>query len=365
MAARMRPTSLYGLYLKGGDEMTKFSGLRRAVFATMGTFFVGVSSLLNVAMAADDMDVKIGYYAGAVLQGLFFVADAKGFYKDAGLNPTFIPVASGPLVNSQIASGAIDFGFNTPPNIALARERGLDQVFILGNVTMPYVLIAHADVKVPNKGKYPQVMRDLKGLNWGVFSRGADTEMFLRIMASEAKLDVDKDVTWIGVGPPATGLPALKAKQIDVYMALDPAPLVASVAGYGQTIVDLRKGEGPADFKGIPYQGIVTLRKTAESRPKTVEAIVRAHARAYCWVNDQKNLGELLAILKTKLPVGDLSDAQFRQLVLENIPTFTLTFPGGPFKVWNDMFMNAKILKSPVPPDAIRWKSIPGSDPKC
>lgn len=345
--------------------MKRSSALRRTIVAGFTLAVVATSVLSSVARAQDEMNVKIGYYAGAMLQALFFVADVKGFYNEAGLKPTFIPVASGPLVNSQIASGAIDFGFNTPPNIALARERGLDQVFILGNVTMPYVLIAHSDVKIPNKGKYPAVMRDLKGLNWGVFARGADTEMFLRIMAGEAKLDVDKDMTWIGVGPPPTALPALKAKQIDVYMSLDPAPIVASAGGYGQTVVDLRKGEGPADFKDIPYQGIVTLRKTAESRPKAVEAIAKAHARAYCWVNDKKNLGELLTILKTKLPVGDLSETQFRQMVLENIPTFTLTFPGAPFKVWNDMFMSAKILKSPVPPDAILWKSVPKSDPRC
>jgi ABC-type nitrate/sulfonate/bicarbonate transport system substrate-binding protein len=338
---------------------------RRTIVRTFVATVIATLSATHIARAAEDMEVKIGYYAGAVLQSLLFVADAKGFYKDAGLNPSFLPVASGPLVNSQIASGAIDFGFNTPPNIALARERGLDQVFILGNVTMPYVLIARPDVKLPNKGKYPAVMKDLKGLNWGVFARGADTEMFLRIMASDAKLDTDKDMTWIGVGPPATGLPALKARQIDVYMAIDPAPIAAAVAGYGQTVVDLRKGEGPADFKDIPYQGIVALRKTAESRPKAVEAIATAHARAYCWIRDTKNLDELLGILRNKLPVGDLSEAQFRQMVQENISTFTLTFPGGPFKVWNDMFMSAKILKTPVPADAILWKSIPRQDPKC
>lgn len=340
-------------------------GMYRKVAGRVALLAVAAASLPNVATAADNMEVKIGYYAGAVLQSLLFVADAKGFYKDAGLKPTFLPVASGPLVNSQIASGAIDFGFNTPPNIALARERGLDQVFVLGNVTMPYVLIARPDVKLPNKGKYPAVMQDLKGLNWGVFARGADTEMFLRIMAGDAKLNNDKDMTWIGVGPPATGLPALKAGKIDVYMAIDPAPIVASAAGYGQTVIDLRKGEGPANFKDIPYQGIVALRKTAETKPEAVAALVKAHSRAFCWIKDSTNLDELLGILKAKLPVGELSDAQFRQMVIENIQTFTLTFPGEPFKVWNNMFMSGKLLKEPVPSGAILWKSIPSNDPKC
>lgn len=341
------------------------NGWRGGPFAWLVVLVISLMQANGSAQAQDRIDVKIGYYAGAVLQGLFFVADAKGFYRDAGLNPTFIPVASGPLVNSQIAGGAIDFGFNTPPNIALAQERGLDQVFILGNVTMPYVLIANPDVKLPNKGKYPDVMRDLKGLNWGVFARGADTEMFLRIMAKEAKLDPDSDMTWLGVGPPATGLPALKSKKVDIYMAIDPAPIVASAGGYGQVVLDLRKSDGPADFRGIPYQGIVTLRKTAETKPKAVEAMVNAHIKAYCWVRDPKNLDEFLAIMKAKLPVGDLTDSQFRDMIIENIATFTLTFPGDSFPVWNAMFKDAKILKAPASPDVMLWKTIPKENPKC
>jgi len=144
---------------------------------------------------------------------------------------------------------------------------------------MPWVLIARPDLKLPNKGKYPAVIADLKDLNWGVYGRGSDGELFMRVMAGDAKLNVDKDMTWIAVGGPPTGLPALKAKRIDVYFTISPAPNVATVLGYAQTVLDLRKGEGPGDFKGIHYNGTVTLRKTAQSRPKAVDAIVAARLR--------------------------------------------------------------------------------------
>lgn len=314
--------------------------------------------------AAEPVPVNIGYYPGGMFNALFHVADAKNFYKEAGLKPTFISVANGPLMNSNIASGAIDFGNQPPSNVGLALQQGLDQVIIAGNITMPWIVIARKDLALPHKGKYPDVIADLKKLNWGVYGRGSDNELFMRAMARDAKLDVDKDMAWIPVGGPPTGLPALKAKRIDVYLTIDPAPIVASTEEFGQTLVDLRKGEGPANFKGVMYQGVVTLRKTAMEKPELVAAMIAAHSKAYCWIKDRKNLSELLKIMRANLPVGDLSEDQFRHMVLENLPSFTLRYPARDLIVWNEMLLRSNVLKSPLP-DTILWKSVPTSDPAC
>src|SRR5262249_150396 len=147
------------------------------------------------------------------------------------------------------------------------------------------------------------------------------------MMAKDAKLDVDKDMTWIGVGGPATGLPAMQVKQVQVYLTIDPAPVIAVSGGYGQIVLDLRKGEGPLDLNGIIYQGIEALRKTVEEKPELFTRTIKAHTLAYCWVNDPKNFDELVGILKTKLPTAGLNEEQFRDMVKQNLPTLTLTFP--------------------------------------
>jgi NitT/TauT family transport system substrate-binding protein len=342
--------------------MKKASQLQKglAVFAALAA-----AAWAGPSAAQAEMDVKIGFYPGTTFHLPTYVADAKGFFKQAGLNYTLTPVANGPLMNSNMGSGAIDFGYQPPSNVGLAREQGMDQVFVVGNVTMPWVLIARSDIKVPNKGKYPAVIADLKGLNWGVYGRGSDGEVFMRVMAGDAKLDVEKDMTWIGVGGPATGLPALKAKRIDVYFAIAPAPTVAGVLGLGTTVLDLRKGEGPGDFKGIHYNALVTLRKTAQSKPKAVAAMVQASIQAHCWIRKPENFNELLAIAKARLPVGELSEAQFVEMIRENLPGFTPTMPAGHFKTWNEMLLRAKVLKQPVPADQVRWNTIPAEEPKC
>jgi len=338
--------------------MKKSSRIRRV----LGAFVLSAAAW---AAGAQEMDVKIGFYPGTTFLLPLYVADAKGFLKQAGLQYNLIPVANGPLMNSQMGSGAIDFGYQPPSNVGVAREQGLDQVFIVGNVTMPWVLIAKKGLGVPHKGQYPAVIGDLKGLNWGVYGRGSDGELFMRVMAGDAGLDVDKDMTWIGVGGPATGLPALQAGRIDVYMTISPAPTVAEAQGFGTTILDLRKGGGPGDFKGIIYNAVVTLRKTAQARPKAVAAIVQAITRADCWLKKPENFNEVLAIAKAQLPVGALSEAQFADMIRENIPTFTPLMPAADFKTWNAMLIRAKILKEPVTPEQTRWNSIPATEPGC
>lgn len=335
--------------------------------ALLGMLALGplVLPRFNTAAAEEKlMHVNVGYYPGATFQTLIYISDAKGFYKKAGLDPTFISTANGPMMNSQLGSGAIDLGYNAPSQLGLAREQGLDLIWAAGNAKNPWVLIARSDLKLPHKGKYPEVIADLKGLTWGVYGRGSDGEMFMRMMAQDAGLNVDKDMTWVGVGGPPTGLPALKINKIQVYLTLDPAPIIAEAGGYGQTILDLRQGKGPADLKGIIYQGIEALRKTVEEKPELFRRTIKAHEMAYCWINDPKNFDELVSTLKTKLPTGGLTDAQFRDMVKQNLPTFTLTFPKPQLKRWNDLLVRYKVLKAPLP-DSILWKDVPTEDPKC
>jgi NitT/TauT family transport system substrate-binding protein len=321
-------------------------------------------SILGFANSARAVEVKIGYYAGAVMTIPSWIAEAKGFYKTEGIEATLIPVANGPLMSSNTASGAIDIGYNSPSNVGLTREQGLNQTIILGNMIMPIVLLARTDVKAPNLGNYPKSIADLKGLNWGSFGRGSDIENIMRVMAKDAGLDPNTDVSWIGVGPPPTGLPALKAGRIDVYGTTMPSSEIATAAGYGKIIVDLRKGEGPGDFRSAVYSVLLALKKRVDQEPELFTKVVNAHKRAYCWAKDPKNFDEAASIIKTKMPVDALSDLQYRDLVKHALEIFTVKYPTSGLEGWNKVMVAGGILKQPMLADVV-WKDAPASDPDC
>lgn len=339
-------------------KLEKFKSWRRLLVAAIGLAAAAATTSVNAE------ELKIGYYAGAVMTIPSWIAQAKGFYKAEGLDVTLIPVANGPLMSSNTASGAIDIGYNSPSNVGLTREQGLNQTIVLGNMIMPIVLLARTDVKIPHTGHYPQDVADLKGLNWGSYGRGSDIENIMRVMAKDAGLNPDTDVTWIGVGPPPTGLPALKASRVDVYGTTMPAPEVATAAGYGKIVVDLRKGEGPGDFRNAVYSILIALSKRVEQQPKLFAKVVAAHEKAYCWAKDPKNFDEVASIVKSKMPVASLSDEQYRSLVTHAIDIFTVRYPASGLEGWNKVMMAGGILKKPMPASVV-WEHAPKTDPTC
>jgi NitT/TauT family transport system substrate-binding protein len=309
-------------------------------------------------------EIKIGYYAGAVMTIPSWIAVEKGFYAEQGLEPVLIPVASGPLMSSNTASGAIDIGYNSPSNVGLTREQGFNQSIVLGNMYMPIVILARSDVKTPNLGKYPDVIKDLKGLNIGSYGRGSDIENIMRVMVRDAKMAPDKDVTWIGVGPPPTGLPSLQTGRVDVYGTTMPAAEVAVAAGYGKIIVDLRKGEGPGDFRNSVYSVLLASTSRLEKEPDFFGKVVEAHKRTYCWLKDPKNLPEAEKIVKSKMPVAGLSPDQYSDLVKNALRLATVKYPPEGLDGWNKVMIQGGILKEPIPASVV-WKNAPKDDPSC
>lgn len=314
--------------------------------------------------SANAEEIKIGFYPGAVMTIPSWIADAKGFYKAEGLEATLIPVANGPLMSSNTASGAIDTGYNSPSNVGLTLERGFEQKIVLGNMHMPIVILVRSDVKVPNLGKYPASIADLKGMNWGSYGRGSDIENIMRVMLKDAGVDPDNGVTWIGAGPPPTGLPAMQAKRIEVYGTTMPASEVAVAGGFGRILVDMRKGEGPGDFGKSVYSIMLASADKVAKNPGLFRKLVAAHRKTYCWLKDPKNFSEAAAIIKEKMPVAGLSDAQYQDLVKNALGLVTVKYPASDLAPWNKVMTAGGILKQPIPASVI-WSEAPSADPAC
>jgi len=334
---------------------------------TLSKCLTSISSALvlsAVAAFSHAQEIKIGFYPGAVMTIPSWIALAKGFYAAEGLDAKLIPAASGPVMSSNVASGAIDVGYNSPSNVGLTRERGFEQQIVLGNMLMPIVILARSDVSTPNLGNYPKSIADMKGLNWGSYGRGSDIENIMRVMARDAGLDPDKDVTWIGVGPPPTGLPAMQAKRIEVYGTTMPASEVAVSAGYGKILVDLRKGEGPADFRGAVYSVLLASAERVKKDPALFQKLVAAHKRTYCWLKDPKNFDEASQLIKSQMPVASMRDSEYLDLVRNAIALVTVKYPPAGLGVWNKVMVSGGILKETMPATVV-WSQTPIEDPSC
>lgn len=266
--------------------------------------------------------IKAGYFKGSLLTLTNDVAMAEGFYKKHGLNVELINFSSGPDELNALVSGGIDVLTWTATPIMKVNAKGLDIQAINPNVGSPaYSLIARADLDRPNRSKpYPQNIQDLKGKVIGVPARGTDMEMVGRLFLKDAKLDPDRDVTWLAVGAIPTGIAAFKAKRIDYLIAWEPGQtLLVDVEKLGVMMVDQRKGEGNALFQRFISNVSAARRSELQKEPDKYRRYAAAMVDALNFMKKPENFERVLKIFTT---VSGLDEPTLRLMLKNNVQYF-------------------------------------------
>ena len=106
--------------------MKKF--VSAALFAATAT---GAS--VSAAFAADDVTLQLKWVTQAQFAG-YYVAAAKGFYEEEGLNVTILPGGPDVAPTQVIAGGGADVVIDWMPSALAAREKGLALV----NIAQPF-----------------------------------------------------------------------------------------------------------------------------------------------------------------------------------------------------------------------------------
>jgi NitT/TauT family transport system substrate-binding protein len=270
--------------------------------------------------------IRVTTIVGALLGLPQVVAEAKGFYKAAGLEVETVPVNSGPAGAQALLAGAADMMLNSPEFLLLAGEQGQAMKLVVGNtVSAVTTLVARKGWPLPNAGKYPDAVKDLKGAKIGVTALGSVNENHVRLMLKDAGLDPDKDVTIIATGAVNTSLPALQAGQIDAWMGFEPGTTLAlGSTGIATTVVDLRADQAPPLIHNTVPNGYAATDSYIAKNHDTVVRFVDAMEQAHKWMADAANADELNQIVAKNFPVDA---AIIPQLIKDNLATFGATIP--------------------------------------
>ncbi|WP_244834095.1 ABC transporter substrate-binding protein [Clostridium sp. BJN0001] len=108
------------------------------------------SSYYNAAKASDgkfsveknEVSIQLKWLPDAQFMG-YFVANAKGYYKDAGLKVNIISGGGDISETTAVNNGTVDFGVTWPTNMAVADASGMDlveiaQIFQRSGLTLVY-----------------------------------------------------------------------------------------------------------------------------------------------------------------------------------------------------------------------------------
>ncbi len=245
-----------------------------------------VFSLATASHAEDQKTVTVGIVNTSADAG-FLIAQANGYFKDAGLDVKLVPFASAALMIAPLATGELDVGSGTASAglyNAVLRGVKIKVVADKGSVQEGYdysTLLVRKDLV--DSGRYKS-FADLKGMTVAVAAKGAGSESALNEALKKGGLTIH-DVNVVYLGFP-DHLVALQNRKIDASITDEPTNTRAIEGGIAV------KASSNAIYPGQQNAVVVYSDKFMQDRDLATRFMV-AYIRAIRFYNDALSGGHL------------------------------------------------------------------------
>jgi NitT/TauT family transport system substrate-binding protein len=262
----------------------------------------------GAAHAAEPVVVRVGL-ANASSDVGFFIADKKGYFKQEGLNVSFLAFDSGAKMVAPLGNGQLEVGAGSPSaGLYNAVARGIDIKIVADKGSTPpgygyQPLLVRKDLV--DSGRYKS-LKDLKGMKIAGSATGSASTSTLNEALKKAGLKYG-DVERIFLGFPQHVM-ALQNKAVDAAMTTEPSATKAIQSGAAVRVM----GD---DVIYPNHQLAVVLYSSAfiKNSPDAAKRFMRAYLRAVREYNDAlsdgkiagPNAAEVIAILTEYTNIKD------------------------------------------------------------
>lgn len=264
----------------------------RALFAAT-LCLAALAAAPPAARAAETLEVGAVGSPNAVLWPQY-IAEAKGFYTDAGLKIDLVYSQSNAAVLQALTAGstkiAVAAGFADPIH-AVMQGAGVAIVRVDGQVG-PYALMAHKEFKS---------IKQLKGHVVSVDeAKGTTMVYFVKMLQGNGMKPSDVDLIYAGAT--AARFAALELGAAAAAMITAPQLFRAQAEGF------VNLGYDTEYAPDIPFTGDIVNRAWAEANKATAQKFIAAYAKAIAWFDEDKNRTEAVDILAnvSKMDRGDI-----------------------------------------------------------
>jgi NitT/TauT family transport system substrate-binding protein len=333
------------------------SSIFRTLTRTAAALAVGFAATV-AANAAEKASIRLKWVPQAQFAGIY-VAKAKGFYSDAGLDVTINP--GGPNINVEtlVASGADTFGVASGTEGSLyAREKGLPLVTIgMSQQMTPFAFVAYDNSGVNS-------VKDFKGKKVAVWFTGPQYTLY-SVLAHEGVEQKDLQI----IAQPFSMQPFID-KQYDV----------ATVTLYNE--LNTLKEQGINNIKlflpddsGVTTQqdSLVTSEKIVKEKPELAQAFLDATLKGWKYAFQHKP--EAIDIV---IAAGSGLERKHQELMLDEIERLMTAKLGSSEGLGaidlkaiadvQDSLIKFGALKTPVDLkaafDTTFWDKVPAEDKK-
>lgn len=246
--------------------------------------------------------VRIGGLASGLIATLpWGFADQGGFFEKHGVKADFVDFNGGPPLIAGVVSGEVHVGFGVvPAAVPVLRESPALKVVDSYSETNNLVLLVPTS-KITNsmRSSFPENVRALKGLRFGVPALGGVGEQAARALIRAAGLS-PSDVTFVATGTsPATQGGALKNDATDVQVS-DPSTAfrLSAVGVETEVVANVFDTQGVDKVLEQALMAVdIVSSRFAEEHPDVLGDYCAAMKEGIEWAKDPANSEEAAAIV--------------------------------------------------------------------
>jgi NitT/TauT family transport system substrate-binding protein len=260
--------------------------MRRFIYLLGGLF--SLLTLFSPPVGAQTpRKVKLTIPVIALSMTPVYLAQARGFFAEEGLEVEITPTSGGgPDIRALIA-GEVDFSFTTGDNVILAYQEGKPLLMVMSGLNKLFINWAmHREAAktkaITETSPLQEKLKALKGLTVGVTNPAALTAHLAHFVIRKAGYVPQQDVNIIPVGAGPTWLAALENRKVDVALTAPPVPETAINRGFAIMFINNAKGEDPSISEFL-MENLVARPDTVKKDPDLVRKMVRSLVKANKW----------------------------------------------------------------------------------
>ena len=210
------------------------------------------------------------------------VDEDKGFFRNRGLELSYVPGAGGGDAIRNMLAGQTDVAFTDPSSFFAALDKG-EKLRAIYDIYPQNIFNV-----VSLKGQHITSAADLKGKKVGVYSLSSGTRLNLLVLLHQAGL-TESDVTIVVTG--LLNFAPLMQGQVDATAATDTGLLVGKLKGLGEVnVLEVR------NFVNVSSDFFVVREDTYQQKKELLRKFLAAYRDSAQWMIDNPQEAANLAV---------------------------------------------------------------------
>jgi NitT/TauT family transport system substrate-binding protein len=211
---------------------------------------------------------------------------------------------------------------------------------------MNAAIMVRADV-AEKLGRKP-TLTDLKGLRIATLARGGAADMALRYIAASVGHDAEKDWGLTPILGYDRQLAALRAKDVDGSLPIEPVTTIWSRQPIGMVaVMEMLKGEGPKIFQDMGWVTLQGKRDWINQNRESVRKIVRALVQAQNMIANPANRDEVAKLAAVSFP--NLPQPILAATIAAQVHTYVPHLTEEMISKNNELLVKTGNLRAPIP----------------